>query len=256
MESPVDKYCNTKIKFFSDDLIRLTISKNPIFHEEKSDIFKGKSHKSKPKEADSETRSDSLKRAKDKVFEIAYSNHWDYFITLTLNGQVVDRYETGAIGIKLKLWLNNMQKRYGMSYILVPELHADGAVHFHGLARGNLRMVDSGKVFRGKKIYNFDNWSLGFSTAMQLDGNVEAISKYMVKYIAKGNSMIMDRFYFSSRDLVREVPTYYAHYDYDKVAADEVYILGANNYVKYKQYNTDAFVHDFGKNVLPVNLDY
>lgn len=35
-------------------------------------------------------RTDILKRAKDKVFDIAFSNEWAYFLTITFNGSVYD----------------------------------------------------------------------------------------------------------------------------------------------------------------------
>ena len=35
-------------------------------------------------------RTDILKRAKDKVFDIAFSNEWAYFLTITFNGSEYD----------------------------------------------------------------------------------------------------------------------------------------------------------------------
>ena len=37
--------------------------------------------------------SNNISRAKSKVFEYAYCNHWDYFITLTISPDKYDRYD-------------------------------------------------------------------------------------------------------------------------------------------------------------------
>ena len=40
--------------------------------------------------------SNNISRAKSKVFEYAYCNHWDYFITLTISPDKYDRYDLKA----------------------------------------------------------------------------------------------------------------------------------------------------------------
>lgn len=92
-----------------------------------------------------------------------------------------------------------------MKYILVPELHKDGAVHFHGFINDALPVVDSGTLSHGGKpkkprtkaererllalgwrvVYNLPDWAFGFSTAVELYGEYEAAVAYCCKYIGK-----------------------------------------------------------------------
>ena len=65
-------------------------------------------------------------------------NRWELFCTFTFNGEKVDRYNFGECKKKLTTWLNNFRKRYApdFRYMMIPEFHADGAIHFHGVVRG------------------------------------------------------------------------------------------------------------------------
>ena len=97
-----------------------------------------------------------------------------------------------AITRKLSVWADNQVRRKGLCYILVPELHKDGAVHYHGIFNAALPVTDSGTISRsGKKrpqrprsraerarwlsdgghvVYNLPSWTLGFTTAIELYG--------------------------------------------------------------------------------------
>lgn len=79
----------------------------------------------------------NLSRAKKRIFTLALCNPWDYWITLTLNKELVDRYGLGETYKKMAEFFSNY-KRYNpfFLYLLVPEKHSDGAWHFHGFIRG------------------------------------------------------------------------------------------------------------------------
>ena len=82
---------------------------------------------------------ESISRSKRNVLEIAYCNNWDWFGTFTFDKQKTkDRYNVQQTMKEFRLWLNNFKKRYApeLKYLLVPELHKDGAVHVHGLLSG------------------------------------------------------------------------------------------------------------------------
>lgn len=187
------------------------------------------------------TRSDSLKRAKDKIFDIAFVNEnlWEYMITFTLDSNVIDRYDTQLINKKLKTWLNNSVKRHNLNYLIIPELHKDGAVHFHGLISGDFNFIDSHRVDKSnRKIYNLSNWKFGFSTAVPLDNNKIAVCKYITKYITKDlvndNSKILGNIYYAGgHDLIRDVPKSYTHIDFDSFEGSEYSIPSTNIKVKY-----------------------
>lgn len=128
----------------------------------------------------------SCRRSKNKIYDIAKSNCWEWFFTLTFNSEKVDRYDYSAVSKKLSLWLNNMRKICpDMKYLVVPEQHEDGAWHFHGLFANveDMEFVDSGKSDKhGRVIYNVGKYRLGFTQATKISDVVKA-SNYIAKYI-------------------------------------------------------------------------
>ena len=102
----------------------------------------------------------SVNRTVNQIYAISRSNHWTYFITLTIDANKLDNTDFNLISEKLNIWTNNIKKRYApdLKYLLVPELHKDGKKwHFHGLFSdiGNLPLEFSGKVCVGKFIYDY-----------------------------------------------------------------------------------------------------
>lgn len=131
-------------------------------------------------------------RAKNNIYYLARSNEWEWFVTLTLDEEKIDRYDYDEVSKRVKKWFDNLKQRKapGMYYLIVPEQHKDGAWHFHGLIGGcdGLTFVNSGKRTSrktGRKmIYNFEDWKYGFSTATKVD-DTERVSSYICKYITK-----------------------------------------------------------------------
>lgn len=80
----------------------------------------------------------SLSRSKKIVFEIAYCNPWDYFATITFDRKKIkNRYAIQDTLKTLREWINNYKrKNKDFAYLLIPELHKDGAVHVHGFLKG------------------------------------------------------------------------------------------------------------------------
>lgn len=131
----------------------------------------------------------SLNRTKNNIYYIARSNVWEWFVTLTIDGAKLDRYDFKLISGKVRKWFDNLKNRKSpdLYYMIVPEQHKDGAWHFHGLLGGcdGLCFADSGKVDKsGKKIYNFENWKFGFSTATAVQDS-SRVSSYICKYVTK-----------------------------------------------------------------------
>lgn len=170
----------------------------------------------------------ALRRARRRVRDLALSNVFDYFVTLTLDKDRVDRYDIDAVGRKLRAWLSNNVQRKGLRYILVPELHKDGAIHFHGFFNAALAAVDSGALTNvpghnrpvkprsgaerrrwldqgAQVVYNLPGWTLGFTTAIRLYGDYSAAVAYICKYIGKDSSKIGGRWYYSGGDLAEPV---------------------------------------------------
>lgn len=130
----------------------------------------------------------SRNRTINSIYDIARSNEWEWFFTLTFNPDKVDSFDYAACSKKLSDWLHNMKKKAPeMKYIVVPEQHKSGRWHFHGLFTNvdSMNFVDSGLVDKkGKIIYNVGNYRLGFSTATKID-DVNRASSYLCKYITK-----------------------------------------------------------------------
>ena len=169
----------------------------------------------------------SVNRTVNQIYSITRSNHWDYFITLTIDPKRLDNTDFNLISQKLNIWTNNLKKRYApdLKYILVPELHKDKSkFHFHGLFADvyGLPLEFSGKVCVGKyiydymrkpyatKIYNLPLWKYGFSTAKKVLDSGKA-SSYITKYITKDLSRILQNQhrYLSSQNVERPIERTY-----------------------------------------------
>lgn len=263
-----DCFYTTRIKYYGDDYAKVTCFNRPIFNSGGLEIHKSDAELLTPKNdftgfspvsADDindvfdsgyipakrvrEERTDSVKRAKDKTFEIAYANDFDWFVTITINAEKLDRTDTKEILKKCRPLWSNLVQRNSFKYLLIPEYHeryevnGKKAIHFHGLCSGNLKMTESGKIFKGQPIYNWDDWKYGFSTAVRLD-NQKFICQYITKYITKDNNKIFGKYYFSGGQLNRTVPTTYCNIDFDSVGdvygvdAKEISVL--DDYLKVK----------------------
>lgn len=152
----------------------------------------------------------SMRRARANLRRLALSNTFDYFVTLTLDGSKIDRYDGAAVVRALGQWCDNMVRRHGLKYVLVPERHKDGAFHFHGFMSGpGLDAVDSGIQWDGRPVYNLPQWTLGFTTAQRLYGDYSAAVGYCCKYIGKQEGeRPLGRWYYSGGNLAKPGKTY------------------------------------------------
>lgn len=152
----------------------------------------------------------SMRRARAKLRRLALSNEFTHFVTLTLDQTKIDRYDGAAVTRALSRWLDNMVRRHGLKYILVPERHKDGAFHFHGFFAGDsLNLVDSGKLWNGRPVYNLPQWTLGFTTAQELYGEYSAAVGYCCKYIGKQDGeRPLGRWYYSGGRLAEPLKEY------------------------------------------------
>lgn len=154
----------------------------------------------------------SLRRARNNIRDIVEGNDdLDVFITLTFDKTAVDRYSYTEIVKKLRIWLSNRSQRNGLKYVLVPEHHKDGAVHFHGFVnRSAVKLIDSGHRDKGgHTVYNVADFCFGFTTAVLVGGTDEdrqKVSCYILKYVTKGTEKVGGRYYLHGGDL--RSPTY------------------------------------------------
>ncbi len=198
------------------------------------------SPREKGKKAEGEDRERSMRRARANLRRLALANDFEYFVTLTLDPAKIDRYDPAAIMKTMNRWLDNMVRRHGLRYILVPERHQDGALHFHGFFAGEgIEAIDSGTIKRpgvkqpkrprsaaerarwlddgGRVVYNLPQWPLGFTTAMTLWGEYSGAVAYVCKYIGKqAGERPMGRWYYSGGPLAQPLKEY-AVLDYREV---------------------------------------
>ena len=232
-----DVLYNARVKVYPNDILKYTVFNKLIFNPDKVELINKINKRDNYIKSDSPvTRDDSLKRAKDKIFDISFINGdlWQYFITLTLDKTKIDRYDKKEINKKLKTWLNNMVKRYDFNYIIIPEYHKDGAIHFHGLCTGNNLKLTYVKTDKGRKVYNLDNWNLGFSTAIELDDNRTAVSAYITKYVTKETTKILGNVYYAGgHSIKRDCKSFYQNIDYSEFKGQESKIPNTGIKVKY-----------------------
>ena len=221
---------NSKIITYPCGVVDILCSSSPDFHEPGWEE-QGRRRSAAPAgaqrragdEAKAEDEARSMRRARAKVRRIALANDFRWFVTLTLDQQRVDRYDPAAVIRKLNQWCSNQVKRRGLRYVLVPERHQDGAIHFHGFFSDSLEAVDSGTLKLpghkkprkphsaaqrqqwleegGHVVYNLPRWTLGFTTAMEVYGEYPAAVAYVCKYIGKEGQKPAGRWYYSGGQL-------------------------------------------------------
>nr|DAW66239.1 MAG TPA: protein of unknown function DUF1424 [Inoviridae sp.] len=216
---------NTKVRIYPDGTRKITVCSKPIFRDENYLPIVDEPLKvpvSKPKDMTNDVRDDSVRRAKNKVFDIALCNDFDYFITWTLDKEKIDRYNPEIISKKLQQFLKDRVKRNDARYLVIPEHHKDGAIHMHGLLSGDFDMIPFTSLPDGRIVYNMPQWSYGFSTAIQLDDQRQRVSAYMTKYVTKEFKKIFGNFYYAGgHGLVRSPEIVLCDTDYYEINSQE-----------------------------------
>ena len=201
-----------RIKTYADGSFEIMAADKPIFREpgwesqhivEKDVLKRVQTQDVVSVEKSVENMDRAMRRARARVRDIALSNRFRWFVTLTLDGSKVDRYDMKEITRKLNNWCSNCVQKSGLKYVLVPERHKDGAIHFHGFFAGDLPAIDSGhKDKAGRTIYNLPSWTLGFTTAVEISGDYHAAVGYCCKYIGKQGDKPGGRWYYSGGALL------------------------------------------------------
>lgn len=161
------------------------------------------------KVAEGDDMARSMRRARAKLRRLALANDFRWFVTLTLDPAKIDRHDGKAVAAALGRWADNMVRRKGLKYVLVPELHKKGGIHFHGFFNDAVQVVPSGHVDgAGHPIFNLPEWPLGFTTAIELYGDYPSAVGYVTKYIGKQGVRPMGRWYYSGGALKQPTKTY------------------------------------------------
>lgn len=203
---------NVRVKTYPDGKQQFFIAERPI----KRPIF--------PKEAvlDGSTvetkQLENRSRAIQRIYDLARSTQWDWFVTLTFSPDEVDRFDYDAVSKKMVSFTQSL-RWYNCLYLIVPEQHDKGSWHFHGLIRGELPVVEAvnphtGKFIldnKGRQVYNVVNFKAGFTTATKITDSNRAVT-YLTKYLTKGKMTKIPKgkkSFWASRKLPEpEVETY------------------------------------------------
>lgn len=265
---------NTKIMRYPDGSSKVVCCSKPIFREPgyesaEAPLWKPANHQEKRSyNMDNPTRSDSLRRSRQSVYDIAFLNSFSHFVTLTIapeNCIGIDRNDPVQVGRYVDRFFRNQAYRHGVSYLLVPEPHKDCAIHIHGFVSG-FDVVNSGTVKAPgyskpirldtalKKgfspddlhtVYNIPAWTLGFSTAIEPYGVYEYAVRYLLEYVTKDSKKIFGKFYFSGgKGLIRKPPMRLTDLDFSSVNAPSYDVEQAGLSFKYFDFKGDCDYDD------------
>ena len=76
----------------------------------------------------------SVSRTRRTVRDIVLCNDFEWFVTFTFDPNKVDRYNYNRCLSVMSIWLHKRKSfDKDFSYLVIPEFHKDGAIHFHAL---------------------------------------------------------------------------------------------------------------------------
>lgn len=150
----------------------------------------------------------------------ALSNDFRWFVTLTFDPEKIDSFNFEIAKKALLKWCRLMRDRYKrFDYIIIPELHQSGAVHFHGLL-GDIpaHFVEATHPRTGKplvrhdrQVYNLADWEYGYTDCEQIESPERAasyITKYVTTALLTNKEMYNKKRYFNSQGLHRPDVSY------------------------------------------------
>lgn len=256
---------NCRIKFYFDnnnDLfpVQMMVCSEKIFKQNnlelnKNDRFFSKTVKKieEKEEKTSNNNDTAISRARRNLYDLIRCNPFSYFCTLTFNNEYVEREDYQAVIRKFNQWTDNRVRRKGLIYCGVVERHhQSNGLHFHILTNDKISLIDSGTVkCKGRKkpikistadrykipveerktVYNINDWSYGFSTAIQITGDEKGIkiASYLRKYLTKDFEKIGGRYYYSGGNLRK--PVYkYTDSDFYDTESDYDFSVGGHSF--------------------------
>ena len=140
----------------------------------------------------------NLHRAKMNAFDKILCNpDLDTFATFTISPEhVKDRASWDDVYQRLKVWLSNRVSRNGLKYVICPERHKLGGIHFHAIMNSKALKLTPAKnahtgaplVHNGQPLYNVTDFNFGFTSAELIQSATldrEKVAKYIFKYMGK-----------------------------------------------------------------------
>lgn len=176
--------------------------------------------KSRKGTVNDEKLANNIFRARSKVRELVLCNPWDYWCTFTLDKAKYDRYNLKGYVKGLGEFLHGYNRRCDpadkVKYLLIPEMHKDGAWHMHGFIKG-IRADDIYRNKQGCLSWRQYEDKFGFISMKRIEGMnaIEKLSSYMLKYMTKEISNTVKELgahsYYSSQGLQTAQMLYKGH---------------------------------------------
>lgn len=211
------------------DMIKILIYKEPkAFY-----ISNGRLVGKRQKRDDFVPSDRSVRRTRESLSDLVRCNDFELFCTFTFDRRKVNRYNMNECYSVMSRWLHAQQVRAEghLKYVVVPERHKDGALHFHALISGfKGALKASGHVQNGRDVYNITSYRSGFSTAVKID-DIAKVSSYVRKYITK--DMIKEfgrKRYFCSNNLTRPEKVVNSNYFADCLPLGKTHIYDSGEY--------------------------
>lgn len=153
----------------------------------------------------------------------AFSNNFRWFVTLTFNPEKVNSsdYETAKTVLlkwcrKMRDGIRKIDKDKQFDYLIIPELHKSGAVHFHGLlgdipahfVKAVNPKTGEPLIRHDRQVYNLTDWKYGFSDCEEIESRERAasyITKYVTSALLTDKKMYNKKRYFNSQGLAKPV---------------------------------------------------
>lgn len=127
----------------------------------------------------------NLCRAKQKIIEYVLCNDFEFFFTGTLDPKKYNRFDYDKFLKDVSKFFNNYKNRHSKDFIflIVPELHKNGAIHIHGFLAG----INPDDIITNQN--GFLEWvsyssKFGFMSFSPIR-NKEHTAYYCTKYITK-----------------------------------------------------------------------
>lgn len=122
-----------------------------------------------------------LSRSRRMIRELALSNSFEYFATLTINSSSCDRFSLTECQERLRKRLKALKRiNKDFAYIFITERHKNGAFHFHGLIKGITDFYINNNGYLSHQIFD----QLGFNSFSKIRDYTKTCN-YILKYITK-----------------------------------------------------------------------
>lgn len=155
----------------------------------------------------------SVTRAKSKIREYVANSNFNAFCTFTFSGRNFDRYNF----MECRKFITDYftHKLMVLNWLVVPEFHEDGAIHFHGfmnIDKKSLKYGYSKKDSHGRMHMHFYSETINrdigrndfqFFTPTSIN-ELKSVCAYVLKYVTKDVAKVFPLVYFCSRGLKQD----------------------------------------------------